>query len=342
MHIKFVNRIEELNALAKFSSKFRGLPLYIYGPEGCGKTRLLREFVSKFNEYYGKEAIAIYIDALERESIDKAIFVPKSVKLVKTILTSIVEHYGGVVGKALINSISTILEKTLTDRKLEDNYIMVVVDDVVKAIGLEKIEWYVKWLYELLWKLFEEHNPRAINFIILTSEGKSLDLISRHRHVSITLLWNLEKNAFKELFYKLNPPENVCFENVWQLFGGNPGKLVELAIRYDWALKSIIDTYRDTLEQIVREIIGHGLKKELELVLEDVDSIYEKPNKRMLELKEMLVERNLIIYKKRKDLCERYVKINQELGIGKYFAWQVPMYRIIMRNILSAQTSNII
>lgn len=46
---RFVDRVMELNWLRDWSSGFRYVPLYIYGPEGCGKTRLLKEFARKFS-----------------------------------------------------------------------------------------------------------------------------------------------------------------------------------------------------------------------------------------------------------------------------------------------------
>jgi len=52
--------------LREFCSTSRALPLYIFGPEGRGKTRLLREFVKNFTRYFSGDGVALYIDALER------------------------------------------------------------------------------------------------------------------------------------------------------------------------------------------------------------------------------------------------------------------------------------
>ncbi|MEM1547343.1 MAG: ATP-binding protein [Candidatus Methanomethylicia archaeon] len=70
----FVDRIPELNALIDWCLSFRVLPLYIYGPEGCSKTRLLSEFINKFRELPNGKVISVYIDALEdiaRDVIEK-------------------------------------------------------------------------------------------------------------------------------------------------------------------------------------------------------------------------------------------------------------------------------
>ncbi|RLE83654.1 MAG: hypothetical protein DRJ67_11815, partial [Thermoprotei archaeon] len=54
---RFVDRIEELEFLEELSIKGFYPVLYIYGPEGCGKTRLLREFYSRIG---GRRASWLY------------------------------------------------------------------------------------------------------------------------------------------------------------------------------------------------------------------------------------------------------------------------------------------
>ena len=164
--VRFINRDEEMETLRDWCSRFRYTPLYIYGLEGCGKTRLLKEFVKAFDEFFGENSIAVYIDALERHSLDKAIIVPKSMELARDIVLALVEKFGGLVGKVVAESITTILERAVVKRRLEDNYVLVVVDDITRAIGLDQIEWYVKWLFETMNKLNEEYRP-----IYCTSTG---------------------------------------------------------------------------------------------------------------------------------------------------------------------------
>jgi len=66
---RFVDRERELEALREWCSRSRVTPLYIYGPEGSGKTRLLKEFTLRLKEYLGGDSIAVYINALEGESV---------------------------------------------------------------------------------------------------------------------------------------------------------------------------------------------------------------------------------------------------------------------------------
>jgi len=96
----------------------------------------------------------------------------------------------------------------------------------------------------------------------------------------------------------------------------------------------MMEDYRDRLRPVVREAMSRGLGKELEMALEDVDKLFEELNEKMLELEKILVRRNLVIYKKVKTLTGKYVKEEKELGIGDYYAWQVPAYRSIIRALL--------
>lgn len=96
----------------------------------------------------------------------------------------------------------------------------------------------------------------TINFVVITSEGISRKIITKHRHAEIVLLWNLNKKAFKELFYELNPPSGISFEDIWLLLGSNPGELMELVNRYDWNVDLMLNFYTHKLREVVRRIKG--------------------------------------------------------------------------------------
>ncbi len=337
---RFINRERELSALKDFCSTSRALPLYIFGPEGCGKTRLLKEFVKEFNKYFNENGIAIYIDALERESVNKALLTSPSIKISVDIIYSIVEKFTGIeVGRALANSISSLLEKLIGRKRLKNKYILVAIDDVTRAIGLNKIEWYVKWLYELRWKLEEEYKPKAINFIVTTSEGISLDLISKHRHSHPLLIWNLDRKAFKELFQELHPPNNIEFEDIWRLFGGNPRKLIELAKQFKWNIREMLNLYEKKIKKLTDRIIKEGLVNELRLVIEDIDNLDKVKTKKMEILINMLTDLNLILYKYWPTIHGEDIAEDVELGIGKYYAWQIPAYKQVLQELLHRQNA---
>jgi len=330
---RFVDRSGELSFLGSWSSSFRYTPLYLYGPEGCGKTRLLKEFIRMAPGLLEGRSVAVYVDALERHSLDKAILAPKGVRLAARVLEEIVRAYGGPVGAALAEAIPSILEKAVTGASLRGSLVLVVVDDVVRAIGLERVEWYVKWLFELASRVHEEQGARAVNFIVTTSEGKSLDLVARHRHSHIRLLWNLDKDGFRELYSQLKPPPGLDYDEVWMSLGGNPGRLIELSAQYSWNLKAWLGDLEARLRRVASRVAGEGLRGELKTLVEDPDAALDGPSKEMLRVTDILVEENLILYKAYKPLAGE-IKPDRELGIGHYYAWQIPAYKTILEKLI--------
>jgi len=41
-----------LEALRRYNARQMLVPIFVYGPEGCGKSRLFREAVRRFKEWY--------------------------------------------------------------------------------------------------------------------------------------------------------------------------------------------------------------------------------------------------------------------------------------------------
>lgn len=344
MEVRFVDRVWELESLREYSSCFRALVLYLYGPEGCGKTRLLREFVSRFDDFFGKDAIAIYIDAIEERDIMRAIASSQSISRVLNVFEVGLEVSRDLVqqhvplGQALSRSLSLLIDRVAEKafkKSLEDKLILVVIDDVARVIGLDRIEWYVKWLYELKWKLNEEYKARAVNFIATTSEGISRRIIAKHSHGRIEIIWNLERRGFEDLFSQLNPPGNILFEDLWRILGGNPRKLIELTQDYMWSINDMIKAYKIKLQEVVRDIYGVGLGEELRRTVDDIKYLDENINRKTRMLTEILEKHNLILYKywiKMKG--GEFIEVDDEIGLGKYYAWQTPLYREALKKIL--------
>ncbi|RLE79102.1 MAG: hypothetical protein DRJ52_09095 [Thermoprotei archaeon] len=65
---RFADRTEELKFLLELTREGSPVVEYIYSPEGCSKTRLLREFAQRFS------GVTVYIDALEEERVSKVVF----------------------------------------------------------------------------------------------------------------------------------------------------------------------------------------------------------------------------------------------------------------------------
>jgi len=325
---RFINRVEELKALEKLATSITTLPIYLYGPEGCGKTRLLKEFIKRFN------GIAVYIDALEGESIEKALITNPVIKELREFAKEVLPGISGTIGAYLANKITSILEKVSTKISIKDKPLLIAVDDVTRAIGLSKIEWYVKWLYELIKKLWEDYKPKSILIIATTSEGQSLDLILRHTYASTRLIWNLDQKAFNELIQELNPPNQAAIEDLWRVIGGNPRALIEIAYNYKWNIDTWLNVLKRKLTKTLITIRSRNLVKELKYVIENPDTIHDKPSPKMEELYKLLIEENLFIYKYMPTLNGGEIPKDPNLGIGKYYAWQIPAYRQILKELL--------
>jgi len=325
---RFINRVEELKTLEKLATSITTLPIYLYGPEGCGKTRLLKEFIKRFN------GIAVYIDALEGESIEKALITNPVIKELREFAKEVLPGISGTIGAYLANKIASILEKVSTKISIKDKPLLIAVDDVTRAIGLSKIEWYVKWLYELIKKLWEDYKPKSILIIATTSEGQSLDLILRHTYASTRLIWNLDQKAFNELIQELNPPNQAAIEDLWRVIGGNPRALIEIAYNYKWNIDTWLNVLKRKLAKTLITIRSRNLVKELKYVIENPDTIHDKPSPKMEELYKLLIEENLFIYKYMPTLNGGEIPKDPNLGIGKYYAWQIPAYRQILKELL--------
>ncbi len=339
--VRFVDRELELSALREWCSATRATPLYVYGPEGCGKTRLLREFVGRFSEYFGRDGVALYVDALEERDLRGAVVPSPSVdaEAVREAVAEAVGHLGLPLGSAISRSISLVIDRVaerLYRRNLRGKYVLVCVDDVVRAIGVRSAERYVKWLYELMWRVSRDYGVSAVNFIIATSEGESRRLVARHRHALVRLLWNLGRGAFEELVEELRPPSWVDAQGLWLLLGGNPGKLIELACSFEWNLERLVGFYREKLVEVVREVRAAGLLECLRGVVEDPDALFHEATESMLRLERVLTRENLIAYKHWTTVGGQRVERDPEVGVGEYYAWQVPLYREVLRSVLGS------
>jgi len=340
--VRFVDRVEEMDALRRWCSVSRYCPLYIYGPEGCGKTRLVREFVEHVDEVLGGDTLAVYIDALEATSVGRALRFRPSLatdvaKLIAEALPSVLAGLSPV-GTLLAVSIPSIVEaiaRRLTKSFLRGRRLVIVVDDVSRAIGLDRVEWYVKWLHELSERLAEDYDLSTVSIIVTTSEGTSLDIVSRHRHAEVRLLWNLDREGFKELLQELKPPPYTDFETVWRLLGGNPGKLIELATRFGWSVEQMMQYHINRIERVIDRVKAMNAVNELRELATDIHRAEREPSEKMLKLIELLIDNNLLIYKKWMLLTDKqFTHSDPELGIGEKYAWQTPLYREAVLRIL--------
>jgi len=323
LEVEFTDRDRAIRQVEELAVKGTAFPMVIYGPEGCGKSAVLRQAAAMLREL-GYEVF--YINPL-----DKAFHADITIPDIKSAFTEFVERAlaENALGRITWGVIDFV-HKVLSIRKAK---IAVIVDDAFQAIGLQQAAIYVKGLLNLI--EYPLHSYENIVILAATSEGISKREIGRHRWAELMTIWNMSKNGFEELYGKIPGPKPP-FEDVWRIMGGNPGILRQL-YRLDWDVNKAI-------EEIIRakglvEFVRSLSKEEREWLteaLEDPDALFTRER---LPLMHRLVEENLIM----DDIYYRqeYLWIDQppperdpELGISKYTAWQTPIHREAVRRVL--------
>jgi len=328
VNVRFVDRIDELRSLRELALRGSHIPIYLYGPEGCGKTRLLREFIGRFSDIN-----AIYIDALEERDVGRAVMGTGFGDLIKISLELLegLGAYSGI-GGVIARNIALLISKLASRTILKGKGLVVFIDDAVRsrAIGLEGCEYYIKYLQNLIDKLIDELGLKSVTMVVTTSEGESLDLISRHTYATPILLWNLPYEGFIELMEQLSPPSAGVVDELWYLTSGNPRSLLEVAEVYRWDINLWIKSLEAKLLPITTKIGRDRLVR----VTEDIDTlIYEH------EVRKELIRHNLVTYIAYPTITLKKLKENRELGIGKYYAWQLPAYRQVIQKLIKSFNS---
>ncbi len=332
LEIEFVDRDRALRQIEELGEKGT-FPVYvIYGPEGCGKTSLLKQaktILEKEFDYY-----VIYTSPLAEKKEEILQFTHSTKDIVKEVLKLFPDPYSRIVDVA-IEIASRVLEKFSKSR------LAVLMDDIFQAVGLDKAEIYTKILLNLI-----EWPPRQYEKIIVlvtTSEGISKSRVGRHNWADLFTIWNMSKEGFRELYEKI-PNQKPDFEQIWRWTGGNP-RYLERLYRARWDVDKVIDYIVRSRElyRLVASLDEH----EISILRESLENpdvllwrIREAPG-----LIDKLVELNLIV-----DVFDRKDYLwfdfppperDPELGIGKYYAWQTPLHREAVRRALEAVESGL-
>ncbi|RLF24756.1 MAG: hypothetical protein DRN15_02135 [Thermoprotei archaeon] len=318
--LRFVNREPELDKMMRWAREGRYTPVFLYGPEGCGKTRLLKEFYQRLSQH--EDYIIVYIDALEEKIPEKALLGSEKVL---DVAKSIVEQIGGPVGKALADSVEALLEELYKRIKFKDKHVILLIDDVASPLGLDYIELYAKRLLSLSEELIWRMKARSALLIATTSEGKSARLIARHTYANLYFMWNLPKEHFMELAKQLGAPDEAIMERAWSLTGGNPRALLEIA-SLRWNFDEWMRHIEHRMRRALFELREH--KESIRAALEDPDVLVEDREafNKMLDL-------NLIMDFYAEPLGVK-PRPNPEMGIGREIAWQIPVYVHVMRRVI--------
>lgn len=331
LRVRFSGRVWALEQVVKVAEAGTPYPLVVYGPEGCGKSSWLMQAKAILEAYDYK---VLYVNPLAR-GFNEALYYSEELG---DVVRDVVLQLGLAIGASI-----SIPARVLADivfhvvslilRRFSRPKLALLVDDVFQAIGLDSVSSYVKTALNLI-----EH-PRgefeSIVFIMTTSEGLSRDEIGRHRWADLRLMWNMGREDFRELYDQI-PGGKPLFDDTWRVTGGNPDVLRRLYVN-KWNLSVVL---MDVIERRgLREFIAtldNMEKRGLLGALDNPDLLLER---KYISLLRRLIEMNMVIR-----LFDRNPSFwidtpppleDPELGIGRYVAWQTPLYREALRRILS-------
>jgi len=321
LSVEFVDRERALEQVRELGVKGT-YPVYvIYGPEGCGKSALLKQAKAILEEEFGYHVV--YVNPLAEKAEDILQFTPSVKDIVKEVLSLFPEPYSRIVDVAV--SVASRIIKALPRPR-----VAVLMDDIFQAVGLDKAEAYVKTLLNLIEYPSREYERIAV--LVASSEGVTRRRIGRHRWADIFVMWNMGRDGFEQLYGKLPDPKPP-FEEAWRLTGGNPGYLGEL-YRHGWSVDAVVDgiARRRGVKQLAAKW-GEALAR----VVEDPDYLWEGYPETEALIND-LVEANLIaeVWDRKPYLwfdAPPPEKVH-ELGIGREYAWQTPLHREAARRAL--------
>ena len=321
LEVEFVDRDRGIEQIYRFSERGTRFPIIVYGPEGCGKSAWLKQAVEIFKE---QDFDVIYVDFMHREFI-----VHTSIKEVGERLAKVVAEASGANILRLAEEIISLVRDLLSAWRRKR--IAILVDEVFQAIGLDKVEVYVKSLLNLIEYPPEPYENMVV--IVATSEGLSRWRIGRHLWALTMPMWNMYRKGFEELYNRILGSKS-SFDDVWRLVGGNP-RMLSMLLEGMWNANAITKMFVE--EKRLTQSFVNRWRNVFEEAVKDPDTLwrfdaFEDPVKE-------LIERNLIVYFLRDRDPELWVdepppEKDPELGIGRYVAWQTPLHREAVRKVL--------
>ena len=317
--VEFVDRdraLEQITGIAERGTRF---PLVIYGPEGCGKTALLRQ-VKAILEDHGYNVV--YTNPMAGRESEMLAYTPSIRDIAREALRLFPDPYSRVVDAA-ISVASGVM------RRLRRPRVAVLMDDIFQAVGPGNAERYVKIEYP-------PGDYDRVVVLVASSEGVTRDRVGRHSWADLYIMWNMPWEGFRGLYERLPGPKPP-FEEAWRLTGGNP-RYLEMLYTAGWVAESVLKGL--IKGRRLRELVSGLTDTEVEtlrLALEDPDVLLEK-YREAKSLIDRLVERNLIIEVWDRDerswIDAPPPEVDRGLGIGRYYAWQTPLHREAVRRAL--------
>ncbi len=313
--ICFSDRELEYKWFLEKIKKYNTLPLIIYGPEGCGKTTLLKYLLYRLDKI---DYTTIYINALAENPLD-ILYVNRVDS--STLIGEVASLMELPFAKLLSTILSKVVEMLWRRFRGFGKGLVIVIDDVYKAIGLENVERYTKLVYEwITWK-FPRYHIDNLLIIITTSEGVSKRILSRHSYLRIVMIWNLDFKGYSEFIEQLN--KEIDPWRLYRVVGGNPRLTIEL-MEYNWNIELLKRVYKERIIDVIKSL--KISKEKLRLLIEDPDSDSETAYK--------LEDIGFMIRLLREDMLGEKPSVLKEIGVGREWAWQTPLYRDIVRELV--------
>jgi len=330
--VLFSDRGAALERFEEIAERGTRLPIVVFGPEGCGKTALLRQ-ASLLLEDHGYKVV--YVNPNE-SSIDNAVQASSDIRgVVIEALRELVSTYLGDLAKAVAQL--GLVAASRIARRLSKPRVAVLIDDVFQAIGLDRatVSSYLKSALNLI--EYPEASYEKIVVVIATSEGVSRHEIGRHTWSYTYAMWNMPRDGFSELYGQV-PGEKPGLDEAWRLTGGNP-RLLGVLYENDWDAEKVtrLIMRSKNLVELVAELDADE-KQALLKAIEDPDYLWRNRRK-YRHLVERLVELNMIVDNLPDRSPDAWIdkpppERDQKLGIGRYVAWQTPLHREALRRAL--------
>jgi len=304
-----VDRLEELQQLVETVSRGMRFPLIVYGPEGCGKSALVRELVRVMDS---RGWLSIYVDAVEEFSAERAM--DPSTPVAKEIGERIAERCASGVGLMLARRVLQIAAQAL--ELGEWRGVLIVVDDPFRVMDLRESERYVKSLYEWVSYMVERFGIDRVSIVLTSAVGTALQRLGLHSFASVSMLWNMRREGFEQFLESLSPPKTLSADTLWSLVGGNPRAAIEIA-SMDWNPYAWLRRVYETRVKRAAHLVG---REALETLAQDPDAMWVAAAR--------LEELGLMISLSRSSSIGWVPEKDPEMGIGEEWAWQLPAYRI--------------
>jgi len=210
--VEFVDREVALGQLREVAERGTLWPVVVYGPEGCGKTALLKQTIALFKELGYS---VVYVNPLG-EVAERLVATDDLRDVVKR---AWMEVLGGVVNPAAPALVDLALAVASRALKRDKRRIAILADDVFQAVGVDRAELLVKTMLNLIEYPSADYDKIVV--LVASSEGVARERVGRHRWAELRVMWNMPRGGFEQLYHLLPSPKPP-FDEVWRWTGGIP------------------------------------------------------------------------------------------------------------------------